>query len=96
LPTTPDPGDKSPTYKNQPPASTAPTHNPEAAKQAGKKSWIEIELVDEDGKPVPGEAYRITLPDGTTIDEGTLDDKGLQTRRWYRFRNLQGHVPQTG
>ena len=73
-----DPGDKSPTYKNQPPASTAPTHNPEAAKQAGKKSWIEIELVDEDGKPVPGEAYRITLPDGTTIDEGTLDDKGFK------------------
>ena len=42
-----------------------------------KKSWIEIELVDEEGKPVPGEAYRITLPDGETVAEGTLDEKGF-------------------
>jgi hypothetical protein len=42
-----------------------------------KKSWIEIELVDENNKPVPGEKYRVTLPDGTTIAEGTLDEKGL-------------------
>ena len=41
-----------------------------------KKSWIEIELVDEEGNPVPGEAYKVTLPDGT-VDSGTLDDKGL-------------------
>ena len=41
-----------------------------------EKSWIEIELVDEDGKPVAGEAYRITLPDGETVAEGTLDAKG--------------------
>jgi type VI secretion system secreted protein VgrG len=42
-----------------------------------KKSWIEIELVDEEGKPVPGEKYRITLPDGATVAEGTLDEKGF-------------------
>jgi type VI secretion system secreted protein VgrG len=42
-----------------------------------KKSWIEIELVDEEDKPVPGMAYRITLPDGETVAEGTLDEKGL-------------------
>lgn len=41
-----------------------------------KKSWIEIEMVDEDDKPVTGLAYRITLPDNTT-SEGTLDDKGF-------------------
>jgi hypothetical protein len=40
-----------------------------------KKSWIEIKLVGEDKKPIPGEAYRITLPDGA-LAEGTLDDKG--------------------
>ena len=40
-----------------------------------KKSWIAIELVDEENSPVPGEAYRITLPDGPVI-EGTLDEKG--------------------
>jgi type VI secretion system secreted protein VgrG len=42
-----------------------------------KKSWIEIELVDDHKDPVPGEKYRITLPDGETVAEGTLDEKGL-------------------
>lgn len=42
-----------------------------------KKSWIEIELVDDKKEPVPGEKYRITLPDGETVAEGTLDEKGL-------------------
>ena len=42
-----------------------------------KKSWIEIEMVGEDDKPIVGEAYRITLPDGETVAEGTLDDKGF-------------------
>ena len=41
-----------------------------------KKSWIEIELVDEDNKPVTGMAYRITLSDDS-VAEGTLDDKGF-------------------
>jgi type VI secretion system secreted protein VgrG len=41
-----------------------------------KTSWIEIEMVDEEDRPVPGMAYRITLPDGT-VAEGTLDDKGF-------------------
>ncbi len=40
-----------------------------------KKSWIEIELVDRDGNPVPGETYQIRMPDGST-DEGTLDERG--------------------
>ncbi len=40
-----------------------------------KKSWIEIELVDDDGKPAPGEEYRVTLPDNT-VTSGTLDEKG--------------------
>jgi len=41
-----------------------------------KQSWIEIELVDEEDQPVPGEAYCIELPDGT-VAEGTLDEKGF-------------------
>jgi hypothetical protein len=41
-----------------------------------KKSWIAIKLVDQDGNPVPGEEYRITLPDGSTV-EGDLDKKGF-------------------
>ena len=48
-----------------------------AEEKEKKKSWIEIEMVDEDKNPVPGEAYRITLPDGQTVAEGTLDDKGF-------------------
>jgi type VI secretion system secreted protein VgrG len=42
-----------------------------------EKSWIEIELVDEEDTPVPGEYYEITLPDGETVASGTLDDKGF-------------------
>jgi hypothetical protein len=41
-----------------------------------KKAWIEIELVDDEDKPVPGESYKITLPDDT-VAEGTLDEKGF-------------------
>ena len=54
--------------------SDAPTHNPNQNRD--KKHWIEIELVDEDGNAVPGEPYRITLPDGTTVADGTLNEKG--------------------
>ncbi|MBS3919724.1 MAG: type VI secretion system tip protein VgrG [Deltaproteobacteria bacterium] len=42
-----------------------------------KKSWIEIELVDEDDNPVSGEKYKVTLPDGKTVAEGTLDENGF-------------------
>lgn len=41
-----------------------------------ERTWIEIELVDEDDQPVPGEKYRVTLPDGSTVAEGTLDQNG--------------------
>ncbi|HBZ69702.1 MAG TPA: type VI secretion system tip protein VgrG [Deltaproteobacteria bacterium] len=49
---------------------------PESQKDP-KKTWIEIELVDEEGKPVPGEGYEVTLPDGTQIARGSLDHKGV-------------------
>jgi type VI secretion system secreted protein VgrG len=80
-----DPGSKAPTYKNQRseipypkvPTYTKPSHKPKSPKNKDKKSWIEIQLFDQDGDPVPGERYRVTLPDGTTIAEGTLDEKGF-------------------
>ena len=53
-----------------------PTHAPESEENKEKKSWIEIELVDEAGKPMAGEPYQITLPDGS-VDSGSLDDKGF-------------------
>lgn len=59
-------------------AKTKP-HQPPKSKEekAAKKSWIEIQLVDKKGQPVPGEAYRVTLTDGETVAEGTLDEKGF-------------------
>jgi len=47
------------------------------AERKTKKSWIEIELLDEEKNPVPGKEYKIILPDGVTVAEGTLDDKGF-------------------
>jgi hypothetical protein len=41
-----------------------------------KASWIEIELVGEDDEGIPGEKYKITLPDDS-VAEGTLDEKGF-------------------
>jgi type VI secretion system secreted protein VgrG len=78
-----DPGSKEPTYKNQI-ASMSPvqlgllsaaTFNPNAATNQAKTHYIEIELLDDQGKPVPGEAYTIVLPDGSA-SSGTLDEKG--------------------
>ena len=44
--------------------------------QKDKASWIEIELVGEDDEGIPGEKYKITLPD-ESVSEGTLDEKGF-------------------
>jgi hypothetical protein len=51
-----------------------------------KTSWIEIKLVDEKNKPVPGEPYSVTLPDAS-VAEGTLDEKG--------FARIEGIDPGT-
>jgi type VI secretion system secreted protein VgrG len=59
-----------------PPRINAPTHSPASEENRDKKHWIEIQLVGEDGKPVPGHPYRITLPDGSTVAQGTLDGNG--------------------
>jgi type VI secretion system secreted protein VgrG len=56
--------------------SDGPTHDPDSPDNTDKKHWIEIELQDEEGNPIPGEAYKITLPDGSTLADRTLDEKG--------------------
>lgn len=38
-------------------------------------SWVGFSLVDEDGKPVNNEVYRVTLPNGT-VREGRSDAQG--------------------
>jgi hypothetical protein len=40
-----------------------------------KKDWIEIILVDAEGKPMPGVKYRITPPGGAPV-EGRLNEHG--------------------
>lgn len=40
-----------------------------------KKSWIKLKLVDEEGKPVPGEAFEIKTSDGK-YRSGSLNNKG--------------------
>jgi hypothetical protein len=42
----------------------------------GPTSWIEIVLVDQENKPVPGERYVLDLGDGT-MRRGTLDGSGF-------------------
>ena len=39
------------------------------------KDYIELELVNQWGEPVPEEEYKVTLPDGT-VKEGKLDKDG--------------------
>ena len=52
-------------------------YKPPTEEEANKKtSWVEVELVDEDGEPVAGEKYEITLPDGR-VAKGTTNEKGL-------------------
>jgi hypothetical protein len=48
---------------------------PPAVVEPEKKHWIQIEMVDKEGKPVHGEDFKITLPNGTLI-EGSLDEHG--------------------
>jgi hypothetical protein len=45
--------------------------------------WIEIELVGEDGEPIPWQEYRLIASTGERI-KGFLNDKG-----WARIENLK-------
>jgi hypothetical protein len=44
-------------------------------KPVEKKAWIEIILVDNEGKPMPGVKYKITPPSGNPV-EGRLNEHG--------------------
>ncbi|RMH10687.1 MAG: hypothetical protein D6695_10965 [Planctomycetota bacterium] len=60
-----------------------PIKPPEDPEQAKELTWIEIELVGEDDKPIPGEKYRVTAPDGR-VAEGMLNGEG-----WARIDCLE-------
>ena len=53
---------------------TPPPTSARAAQAA--LTWIEIKLIGEDDKPIPGEAYRVELVDGS-VQEGRLDAEGF-------------------
>jgi|HubBroStandDraft_6_1064221.scaffolds.fasta_scaffold1564495_2 type VI secretion system secreted protein VgrG len=65
----------SPAPAGSPTQSCGSAPTPNILVSPDKTHWIAIELVDELGKHVPYEDYRITLPDGTII-EGSLDRGG--------------------
>jgi hypothetical protein len=58
-------------------SSQAQPHKPPQTEEEKEKktSWIEIELVGEDDKPIPGERFEVVMPDGT-VASGTLDVNG--------------------
>jgi hypothetical protein len=63
----------------QQPAQTTPLQDEEAAKAAKPPAepehWIEIELLDDGGKPISGERYFVELPDGSQ-KSGRTDGQG--------------------
>lgn len=49
--------------------------NPTGVPVVEKDHWIVVELLGENGEPIPGELCRITLPDGDIIERHT-DSRG--------------------
>lgn len=79
---TPPPKEVAPTPSLPPPQIETPKQEvppsviaPAKTEEPKKKTWIEIMLVDMEGKPVSGARYRITAPTGE-ITEGTLNEFG--------------------
>ena len=56
-------------------------------------TWIEIELVDEDGNPVPGEAYEVKLPSGQ-VARGNLGSDGKKRINYIPPGNCEVAFPE--
>ena len=56
--------------------SASPSHDPQSQANQQKKNYIEIEMKDDEGNPMAGLRYQVVLPDGSTVADGTLDEKG--------------------
>ncbi len=55
------------------PANLAPVEP--VREERPELTWVEIELLDPQGEPIPNEAYALTLPDGV-IRTGRLNSRG--------------------
>jgi hypothetical protein len=49
--------------------------DPAPPKPQREKTWIEVQLVNKKGQPVPGARYRLKITDGS-IREGKLNENG--------------------
>jgi hypothetical protein len=56
-----------------PPGKPAPP--PSKPEQVKQKTWVEIQLLDEEGIPMAREQYRLKLPNGS-FEDGFLDKNG--------------------
>lgn len=74
--------------------SSEPALTPSQLAQLYKPTGVvEIELVDTTGNPVPGEAWEVLLPDGSTRS-GTLDEDGMAVVTSIPEGNCQVRFPQ--
>jgi hypothetical protein len=64
-----------PTPDVAPPPLKPPEESIKATLPIARTAWLEIELVDEYGQPVPNEPYRVEAANGLVI-EGELDSTG--------------------
>ncbi len=78
----------------RPQAARPPEEPPPGPGPGEDTGWIEVVLVDEQDRPIPGEDYRITLADGTPRT-GKLDTEGKvrldgipQGTCWVQFPSL--------
>ena len=64
------------TFKAVRTAKKQPAKSPPAARQQpSNATWLELELLDSQGQPVPFERYKVVTADGKEI-EGKLDAEG--------------------
>jgi type VI secretion system secreted protein VgrG len=81
---------KAPAFK---PAAPDASNSSDEDKEVEKTSWIEIELLDEEDKPVSGEKYEIELPDGS-LTTGTLDKDGYAKVEGFEAGDCQVSFPK--
>lgn len=47
-----------------------------AVRSCKQQTWVEIQLVDQNGEPVANQSFELVLPDGSVVQDQT-DAKGL-------------------